>query len=818
MSRSLYASIALTAAIVLFSGCSTFDGLIGEQRYLVQEGQPTAEIIIAQDPPRTVRLAAWELQNHLREISGATLPIVHEPSESTVHIYIGQSTHTDRLGITNDDLKHGAYRIVSGDNWLVLIGTDTDFQPVEPYTEWRSQQDDKLAEWDKIVPSPWGHPEGNSFKHFIKNLDAQYRTPELEESFDIWAHDERGSYNAVCGFLRHLGVRWYMPGELGTVLPQLTSIPLPDLDERVEPAFEIRDSNLRMGIHDRRLAIWGMRLGMRQPHGVVWAHGLKGITYRPELQKQHPEYFLLSPAGDRMTGAKGGKQCLSSPGLFRETVAYARTLADYYNYSIVSVQPSDGYTSFCRCQLCAGKDDPDRHRRGSMSNYVWGFAERVANEVAKTHPDLLIQNMAYNLAMLPPTNIETFPDNLLVCLIGARRPTETDPQERQRIRQWRQEWATLTNRKLANFENYPHTARGHWLPSFTAHTNAASINAIKGDYIGESIEPDSHRFMESVAFNSYQFYFTFRMYWGDENQDIEPMLEEYYTLFYGPARDQMKAFFEYCEANYPKMRTEKAPIDYALALFAEARAQVEPGSVYDQRLALLGEFLEGTAARGQQIARERERQHSPSIRMAKSARGIVIDGQLDDAVWRDIPYYANGNLRETHTGRTPAFPTRFKLAWGVTHIYFAIHCEEPAPKTIRIGSTEDDDPAIAEGDSLHLFLETEHNSYYQITISPSGAVLDLNREGGEPVYRWDSQAEVATHIGDDAWTVELRIPVTEDANDPFHQVIGRRPIESLSWYMNLGRKRPRANGTELSAFSPTAAGTLLVPERFAKLY
>ncbi len=48
-----------------------------------------------------------------------------------------------------------------------------------------------------------------------------------EEREYLWQFDERGSFNAVCGYLRSLGVRWYLPGELGEVVPKMKSIPLP---------------------------------------------------------------------------------------------------------------------------------------------------------------------------------------------------------------------------------------------------------------------------------------------------------------------------------------------------------------------------------------------------------------------------------------------------------------------------------------------------------------------------------------------------------------------------------------------------------------
>jgi hypothetical protein len=51
-----------------------------------------------------------------------------------------------------------------------------------------------------------------------------------------------------------------------------------------------------------------------------------------------------------------------------------------------------------------------------------------------------------------------------------------------------------------------------------------------------------------------------------------------------------------------------------------------------------------------------------------------------------------------------------------------------------------------------------------------------------------------------------------------HQVIGRRPRESLPWYFNLCRQRISENGSEHSAFSPTGTAGFHVLSKFAKLY
>ena len=50
-----------------------------------------------------------------------------------MQVFVGESVHTRKLGVTADGLTDGAYRIVSGENWLVLLGDDTDFTPIDPW-------------------------------------------------------------------------------------------------------------------------------------------------------------------------------------------------------------------------------------------------------------------------------------------------------------------------------------------------------------------------------------------------------------------------------------------------------------------------------------------------------------------------------------------------------------------------------------------------------------------------------------------------------------------------------------------------------------
>jgi tetratricopeptide (TPR) repeat protein len=370
------------------------------------------------------------------------------------------------------------------------------------------------------------------------------------------------------------------------------------------------------------------------------------------------------------------------------------------------------------------------------------------------------------------------------------------------------------------FENYPFTDRGWYLPAFVPHVIGESINATKGISRGEDIWLSVGKEFErtGIGFNHFMVYFTARMYWGGPDQNVDELFREYCRLFYGPAESEMRSLFEYCEANWQDMGQDKSKVDRTFELLDTAQRKVDPASVFGRRLGLIADYLKMLKNKGQQLARQRG--PVPQLRLARDAEGIVIDGQLDDAFWRDAPVHATGRLRELQTGRRATFGTTFQAAWGKDgSIYFAVRCDERPGEPLNIGSTRREDQAAWYGDLIEILLETESHCYYQIAVNPAGAIIDLDR-GAEKKswFGWDSQAEVATRVAEDHWTVEIRIPVVQDENDPLHQVVGRKPISSLPWFFNVCRQRIRESGAEYSAFSPTGKSTFHDTLKFGHLY
>ena len=815
----------LTLILALFIGRSAF-----AETYLVENGQPRAEIVVAEKPQRTVRMAAQELQNYVEKISGAHLPIVTKPTGQVVRLFVGRSEHTDALKIAADGLKDGAYRIASGGDWLALIGGDTEFTPIEPWAKGHADiaKGTAQSEWNRITGALWGMPNLLMFKERFRLPgdtglpDDQRQAGQKLDPLVLWGFDERGSFNAVCGFLMRLGVRWYAPGEIGEVLPSLKTIPLPKLDEIVRPDFPIRRVNVRLGVHGLNLAMWAMRLGSRDPYGVHVPHGMDDMTHRDEIFAKYPDWFALYGGKRQNQPAQRLNQlCYSNEELFLQTVRNVRMQFDHYKMDMVSVMPPDGYGAICQCKLCAGKDTPERDQRGLLSDYVWDFVNRVAKEAGKTHSGKKVLNCAYGVYTLPPLKIARLEPNVVVCIVGGRRPVINNrPEEQEECRKLREGWLAKTDNPIIFFENYPFTDRGWYLPSFTPHTMGASVNATKGISQGEDIWLSVPMDFEKVGlgFNHFLVYFTQRMYWGGKDADVDAMFREYCRLFYGSAERAMLAFFGYCESNWQAMEKEKNKADTALALFAKAQSAADATSIYGRRLALMDDYLKGLRSKSQQLGRLRG--PVPVLRLVGNPRDkIVMDGKLDDDAWQNCPSASTCKLRELQTGGRPIFGTSVKSLWIGNNLYFAIRCDEHPGEKLNIGSTRKDDSALWYGDAVEVLLETESRSYYQIAVSPSGAVADLDRSAARNAwFSWDSQAEVATHVADGHWIVEMRIPVTQDENDPLHQVIGRKPTKSLPWHINLCRQRIREDGSEYSAFSPTGAEHFHNAMKFATFF
>jgi len=814
----------------LISCLLAISALADDASFLVKDGRPLAEIIIAEKPTRAAGLGAEELQAYLEKITGARLEIVTAPTEGgTLRIYVGGSVHASEAGIDAEGLKRDAFRIVSGSNWLALLGNDKEFEPREPWARNNGQwAREKEAAWMKLAGKPWMNPVGRSL----------YR--DYNKRLDIWNLDHRGSLNAVYSYLRSLGVRWYMPGELGEIVPRAKDIALPRVNRTVTPDWEIRSvCRPLISSNDREDALWYLRIGANEQYGILH-HGQRHLTEHPGQRKAHPEYYAMMANGKRDNVSKTANACLSSEGFFQETVAFARLMFDHYEIPVISVMPHDGF-NHCLCDRCRGQATVERGPSGISSDYVWGFVARVANELARTHPDRKVFCGAYSTYRLPPLKIDKLPGNVLVQITNGRPIREMDNAAHEEAARLRGMWRAKTDHPLSVTLNYtPFTNRGAFRPQYWPHVIDRGLKATVGETWREDVWLSSGKGGLHYPGVAHLNPWIISRLWWEVDQDVDELLDEYYRLFYGPAAAEMKAFIEFCEREYAGLGSDGELAGKALQLFERAKASAPAGDVYAERMALIDEFLPAFRSRAKQMNVPRP-EGLPEYRLIDMSKDkwrdvrdtLTLDGRLDERFW--TAYNHPRPLRHIHTQAAPKGRTRFMGRWHQDSLVFGIRCEFEPDDPPVIGAEKDNDPAIWQGEHLELLIETDRHSYYQIVVNPAGAIIDLDRgvalKQGR-AYEWSSQAKVAAHVDEDFWSVEIQLPITGSDEDPLHRIVGSRPFESkaaalksgkgssLPWFFNLFRKRSGSDGVETSSFSPLGeeAESFHEPLRFGRIY
>ena len=102
-----------SAGLLMLSCAAVFGDVV-----LVQNGKPEAEILLSQPATKSAQLGAFELQYHIKLITGAELPIVKEKSSPAVKTVI-------RIGGENESIKEEASVIKFRPGEILLTGGDT---------------------------------------------------------------------------------------------------------------------------------------------------------------------------------------------------------------------------------------------------------------------------------------------------------------------------------------------------------------------------------------------------------------------------------------------------------------------------------------------------------------------------------------------------------------------------------------------------------------------------------------------------------------------------------------------------------------------
>ena len=331
--KSKYFTVAVAvASLLLFSPCSLLcaaddQGLSG--LILVKDGQATSVIVTNGRPREGQITAAAELQEHIRMMSGATLPIVKEnewqPDPTKVLILVGESNLSKQHGVVTKTLEPESFIVKTDRKVLILAGED-------------------------------GGSKSNA------------RTGTLWATYD---------------FLQdQLGCRWIWPGDTGRRVPRRETIVVPVLNIHETPVVKIRHLRLlaqdkhRVGYEKEGLGgmldlgetydqisederVWYRRMRLGRSFRLSAGHAF--TDWWAKYKDSHRDVFAQQPDGARRPRRRANpefvKMCVSNPKLWElQLERIKKYAAQGARAQMRNACVNDGRGGFFTCKLLRDLD------------------------------------------------------------------------------------------------------------------------------------------------------------------------------------------------------------------------------------------------------------------------------------------------------------------------------------------------------------------------------------------------------------------------------------------------------------------------------
>ena len=203
-----------------------------------------------------------------------------------------------------------------------------------------------------------------------------------------------GTVRAAYLFLEQLGCGFFGPESFWHVIPEKKDIFIENLDISVVPAFSHR--SIWYPWQTKNFDPSALNLGGVPKH---YSHIYYRLIPPEKYFKDHPEYFALV-GGKRQE--KNAQICFSNPDVQKIVLEKAREHFDKDPNQVMFSLSANDCGGFCECDDCKklGKNP---------SEQSLAFANIIARELRKTHPDKNVIFCAYWFTAKAPENMKAEP-------------------------------------------------------------------------------------------------------------------------------------------------------------------------------------------------------------------------------------------------------------------------------------------------------------------------------------------------------------------------------------------------------------------------
>lgn len=140
----------------------------------------------------------------------------------------------------------------------------------------------------------------------------------------------------------------------------------------------------------------------------------------------------------------------------------------------------------------------------------------------------------------------------------------------------------------------------------------------------------------------------------------------------------------------------------------------------------------------------------------------VIDGALDDAVWRQSLLISDFLQRLPREGAEPAERTEVRLLYTETSLYIGVRAFDNQPQKLASTVMKRDDFDVTQNDQFALAIDSYNDgrSGYWFSTNPLGVRVDAQfaEEGDWWESNWNGIWECKARIDSQGWTAEIEIP------------------------------------------------------------
>ncbi len=178
----------------------------------------------------------------------------------------------------------------------------------------------------------------------------------------------------------------------------------------------------------------------------------------------------------------------------------------------------------------------------------------------------------------------------------------------------------------------------------------------------------------------------------------------------------------------------------------------------------------------------------PLAVVSRAAAPPTLDGLGDDPCWLNTVACAGFvGLRSLPPAQAD---TSVRICYDDTHLYLLFECQEPILSVAGqrrgefVANVTERDAEVHQDDSVIALLDPADTGaqVFDFTINALGTIADARAPGpdlwGTRDLGWDSGAEAEGMIGEDAWIVEMSIPLAD---------LGGAPSPGDTWQVGLGR-------------------------------